>query len=111
MTSRLLPSSEWPRLTGTQLETLVPVLPDGARVLVVEQDGAIRACVALYPLWHLEGLWISDAAATRPLLESIRGETAELPGVVSWAQNPVVGTFLERLGAEVMPGQHFAWKP
>lgn len=111
MTSRLLPKDEWGRLVGTQLETVVPILPDGAQVLVVEKDTEILACVALYPLWHLEGIEIKQPAATRLLLESIRTQTATLPAVLSWAQNPVVGDFLTRLGAEVLPGQHFAWKP
>ena len=111
MTTRVLPPEEWNRLTGTQLETVVPILPSEAQVLVVESGDAIVACVALYPMWHLEGLWIGQMAATRPLLESIRAHTQTLPAVVSWAQNPVVGNFLTRLGAELLPGQHFAWKP
>jgi hypothetical protein len=112
MTSRLLPRSEWHRLTGTQLETVVPVLRrERGRVLVVESDGAIVGCVALFRLWHLEGLEIQQKSATRALLGAIKAQTAQMPAVLSWAQNPIVGKFLERLGAEVLPGQHFAWKP
>ena len=111
MTSRLLPKDEWGRLVGTQLETVVPVLPEGAQVLVVEDDGAIVACCALYPLWHLEGLWIDAKAATRPLLDLICTQTVDLTGVVCWAQNPAIEPWLERLGAEWMPGKHYAWKP
>ena len=111
MTSRLLPREEWARLAGTQLETVVPILPEGAKVMVIEKDAEILACVALYPLWHLEGLQIMAPAATRPLLEMIKVQTADLSGVLSWAQEPLVGEFLTRLGAEVLPGQHFAWKP
>jgi N-acetylglutamate synthase-like GNAT family acetyltransferase len=112
MTARLLPRSEWSRLRGTQLETVVPVLRrERGRVLVVEQDGEIVGCVALYRLWHLEGLEIRQKSATRALLGAIKAHTAPIPGVLSWAQNPVVGEFLERLGAEVLPGQHYAWKP
>lgn len=111
MTARVLPKAEWSRLEGTQLETVVPILPDGATVMVVESDGAIVGCAALYPLWHVEGLELRVPTAARPLLELIRAQTAALPAVVSWAQNPIVGEFLTRLGGEVMPGQHFAWKP
>lgn len=113
MTSRLLPREEWAKLTGTQLETVVPVLEqlEGAKVMVVEDADRIVACVALYPLWHLEGLWIDKPESTTLLLEAIRTHTAQIPAVVSWAQNPVVGDFLTRLGAELMPGSHFAWKP
>ena len=112
MTARVLPRKEWHRLTGTQLETVVPVLRrERGRVLVVEQDGAIVGCVALYRLWHLEGLEIKRPSSTRALLGAIKAQTAQMPGVVSWAQNPIVGEFLERLGAEVMPGRHYAWKP
>ncbi len=111
MTARLLPPEAWHTLVGTQLETVVPILPIEARVLVVEEGTAVRACVAVYPLWHLEGLQISAPSATRPLLRLIQAQTADLPGVVSWAQAPLVGTFLRRLGAERLPGEHYAWKP
>lgn len=111
MTSRLLPKEEWGRLDGTQLETVVPILPKGAQVMVVEKDAAILACVALYPLWHLEGIEIKNPSATRLLLESIRTQTATLPAVLSWAQHRKAGEFLRRLGAEPLPGEHYAWKP
>jgi hypothetical protein len=111
MTSRLLPKEEWFRLEGTQLETVVPILPEGAQVMVVESEGQIQACVALYPLWHLEGIEIKSPSATRLLLASIRTQTATLPAVLSWAQHAKVGEFLRRLGAEPLPGEHFAWKP
>jgi N-acetylglutamate synthase-like GNAT family acetyltransferase len=112
MTARILPRKEWHRLTGTQLETVVPVLRrERGRVLVVERDGEIVGCVALYRLWHLEGLEIKQPTATRALLGAIKAQTAQIPAVVSWAQNPIVGEFLDRLGAEVMPGRHYAWKP
>lgn len=112
MIGRRLPRSEWHRLAGTQLETVVPVLRrERGRVLVVEREGEIVGCVALFRLWHLEGLEIRQKSATRALLGAIKAQTAQIPAVVSWAQNPIVGEFLERLGADVMPGQHYAWKP
>lgn len=113
MTSRLLPKDEWHRLVGTQLETVVPVLPEGAKVIVVERQEEIVACVALYPLTHLEGIWIAPdhQIAARALRQAIGDHTVALSGVVCWAQNPVIGEWLESLGAEWMPGKHYAWKP
>lgn len=112
MTARVLPRKEWGRLAGTQLETVVPILRrERGRVLVVEHEGEIVGCVALYRLWHLEGLELATPSATRALLGAIKAQTATLPGVVSWAQHPRVSELLERLGAEWMPGRHYAWKP
>lgn len=111
--ARILPVVEYDRLVGTQLETVVPVLPPEGRVLVVEEQGQILACCAVYPLWHIEGLDVRPQTRRSglQLLALIRRVTASLPGVVAWAQNPQVEPLLEKLGAQWLVGKHYAWKP
>jgi hypothetical protein len=53
--TRLLPREEWARLAGTELETVYPVLPQGSHVIVIEDDGRIVGCWAVYPQWHVHG--------------------------------------------------------
>jgi len=104
---------EYDRLVGTQLATVVPILPPEGRVLVVEEQGQIVACCAVYPLWHIEGLDVKPATRRSglQLLALIRRVTASLPGVVAWAENPRVEPLLEKLGAQWLVGKHYAWKP
>ena len=111
--ARILPVEEYGRLVGTQLETVVPILPPEGKVLVVEEQERILACCAVYPLWHLEGLDVKPATRRSglQLLELIRRVTASLPGVVAWAANPSVEPLLEKLGAQCLVGKHYAWKP
>lgn len=111
--ARILPVEEYGRLVGTQLETVVPILPPEGKVLVVEEQERILACCAVYPLWHLEGLDVKPATRRSglQLLELIRRVTASLPGVVAWAQNSRVEPLLEKLGAQWLVGKHYAWKP
>ena len=111
--ARILPVAEYDRLVGTQLETVVPILPPEGRVLVVEEQGQILACCAVYPLWHIEGLDVRPQTRRSglQLLAFIRRVTASLPGVVAWAENPRVEPLLEKLGAQWLVGKHYAWKP
>ena len=111
--ARILPMAEYHRLVGTQLDTVVPILPPEGKVLVVEEQGQILACCAVYPLWHIEGLDVQPQTRRSglQLLALIRRVTASLPGVVAWAQNPRVEPLLEKLGAQWLVGKHYAWKP
>jgi len=111
--ARILPVEEYGRLVGTQLETVVPILPPEGKVLVVEEQERILACCAVYPLWHLEGLDVKPATRRSglQLLALIRRVTSSLPGVVAWAANPSVEPLLEKLGAQWLVGKHYAWKP
>ena len=66
MTSRLLPPEEWSRLAGTDLETVWPLLPPTAHIVVVEDEGQIVACWSLFPVWHVEGLWTAPTHRAQP---------------------------------------------
>lgn len=90
MTTRLLPRAEYHRLAGTLLESAVAVLPAESVVVAVEDDGQLVACGALYPVWHLDGVWIAPAyrqrvSVGRRLLRGLRGalQTLHVPEV--WA--------------------------
>lgn len=62
MTTRVLPPDEWPRLAGTDLETVWPNLdPHHACVVVVEQDQEIVACVSVLRQVVLECLWVAPS--------------------------------------------------
>lgn len=59
MTTRLLPSAEWPRLAGTLLDPAWQGFNLNDRVVVTENAaGEIVGCFALMQVWHLEGAWI-----------------------------------------------------
>jgi len=121
MTTRVLPPAEWPRLLGTELETVVPVLPEDAEVLVVEHDGAIVGCWALYPLLHVEGVWVAPehrgrGGVFRRLLTGMRtlvhghGREVVQTGALWGDEGAVVATMLQKLGAVELVGRHFAWR-
>jgi len=118
LTARDLPPAEWPRLAGTELGGLWPLLrPEQARILAVEDaDGALVGCWALFPAWHLEGCWVAPQARRkggvfRLLLRTMARWIADagLAGVMTAAIDEPVAQYLTRLGARPMPGTHFLW--
>lgn len=115
MTTRHLPRAEWGKLAGTELETIAPVLPEGAHVVVVEDGDQIVGCWAVYPQWHVEGLWTAPAYRKDPRVgrRLIVGmtQTAVAVGarsVQTAAVDPAVAGMLEKLGAAELPGRHFS---
>lgn len=90
MTSRVLPPSEWPRLSGTLLERVWPSLdPATSRVVVVEQGGVIVGTAALFQEWHFEGAWIAperraDVSVGRHLLRAARHVVGEVGATEVW---------------------------
>lgn len=116
MTTRLLEPSEWPRLAGTELETVWPHLdPLQAHIVVVEADGAIVGCWAAFRQIHVEGVWIAEAhrgkaGVARRLLAGMR-RTARAMGarsVATAALTDDVRGILDGLGATKLPGDHYA---
>ena len=115
MITRILPRVEWPRLAGTECEALWPVLPEDARIVVVEDDGAIVACWAVYPLVHVEGLWIAPTHRKRPgvglrlLRAAVRvAHRMGAKAVQTAALDNQVVAFARRLGAVELRGRHFS---
>ena len=115
MTSRILPREEWPRLAGTEAETVWPHLnPEGARVIVVEQGGEIVGCWVQMLVMHAECLWIhpshrGKAAIGRRLLRAMGVLARELGVKCIWtaADKPEVRRMLAHVGAEHVPGEHY----
>lgn len=116
MTTRILPPDEWPKLAGTELEAIWPVLDrERARVIVVEHDGAIVGVWAGFPLWHAEGVYVAPAhrgrAAVARLLLSGMTALAQAEGyhsVVTASVQPAIDSLLERHGAVHLDGRHYA---
>lgn len=115
LTTRLLPSSEWGRLAGTDLAEMSRHLnPETAGIVVVEAGGAILGAVALFPALHAEGLWIAPAhrgktAVARRLwtglLAAVRMRGAR--GIVAASMSDGMDRVLARLGATALPGTHY----
>ena len=91
MTSRTLPQEEWPRLAGTEVEHVWPLLnPANARILVVEDDaGQIVGTWVLMRVVHVECLWIhpnhrGKTAVGRCLLAAMR------PAARAWGYSTVI---------------------
>lgn len=120
MTSRLLPPEEWPRLAGTLLERSWPQFdPAMTRVVVVEDGEAIVGCVAMFPVWHVEGAWISPAYRTHVavLRRGLRALRHLLTGlgvreVLAMATSGGGRRLCERFGSALrLDCEHFAITP
>lgn len=116
MTSRLLPREEWKRLTGTELETILPFLDadQDAHVIVVEENDAVVGCWALVRIWHAEGLWIAanhrgKGSVARHLLRMLRrvGAALGVPGVMTASVSDDVTHMLKTYAAHQVPGTHW----
>lgn len=105
----MLPPEEWSRLVGTDLAD-VPLTPHTC-VVVVEDGARIVGCWAFVLCLHGENLWIADdhrkkGAVARRLLAGAAtvatdtGVRAVCVGVV----DPLVATFVNRLGGVVLDG-------
>lgn len=114
MTTRILPHDEWHRLEGCGMDTLWARLPDTTRVVVVEQDGAIIACVTGMLVLHAEGLWIApahrrSAGLWRRLMRAFWGVADEFGTQGAWASEVTeeMQDILTRLNGTPVPGSHF----
>jgi hypothetical protein len=116
MTCRLLPPEEWPRLVGTEAETVWPMLdPSSARVLVVEDGDRIVGCWILAPYWHAECVWIAperrgQSSVARRLWGFMRQTVIDLGGrgFITAALTDEVKALIQHLGGIPMPGTHYA---
>jgi hypothetical protein len=114
--SRLLDRAEWAeKLVGTELELVHPHLPPGAQVVGVEDGDTLVACWALFPIVHVEGVYIKpeyrgNPRVVRRLIHGMQ-QTAQLMGakaVCTAAIEDHVADFALRLGAVELPGRHFS---
>lgn len=115
MTSRILPPAEWPKLVGTEAETLWPHLdPENSRVLVVEHDGRIVGTWTVLRLVHVECVWIDPdyrgafgvvKRLLRGMREVARGWGART--VLTAALTDPVRSLIASLGGSMLPGDHY----
>ena len=113
--TRILPPAEWPRLAGTEAETIWPMLnPATAQVLVVEREQAILGCWILAPVLHAECLWIAPecrktGGVARRLWAAMRRAVlaSDSRTVATTAVSDDVRALLAHIGATQLPGDHF----
>lgn len=120
MRARLLLRSEWARLEGTELAAVVAAAGDGddLRIVVVEDDaGALVGAWALFPVWHVEGLWVAAehrgrGAVARRLLDGMRHlwRMVGARAVVTASCSEDVTQLLKHVGASALPGTHYVLK-
>lgn len=117
MTARILPRDEYSKLAGTELETVWPLLPETAVVIVVEHDAQIVGTWALFPLTHVEGCWIAPehrgkAVVAGHLVRTMRAVARSMGAraVVTASTSIDVSSLLAKLGAVQLPGEHFSLK-
>lgn len=114
MVTRDLPRAEWPRLAGTEVETIWPHLPESAHVLVVEDAGNIVGTWLISPVFHVECVWIAEAhrkqaSVARRLLVGMKRLAASLGTrrVMTAAVSDDVRRILASLQATPVPGDHY----
>lgn len=115
MIARELPRQEWPRLEGTEAETLWPHLnPENTRVLVVEDEGRIVGTWLMLRVVHAECMWIApdyrgSFGVAKRLLKGMRDTATEwgVPNVVTGSVDPHVTDLIRRLGGYPMPCESF----
>lgn len=114
MTTRILPQHEWPKLMGTEAESVWPHLdPMKSHVVVVEDDGQIIACHVLMQVLHAECLWVHPdhrkPAVTRVLWNMVQ-RTAQRLGaksIATAANDERVKRLLAYVGATKLEGEHY----
>jgi len=115
VTARILPRTEYARLADTYLSALRDVIPDEARVVVVEDDdGRIVASWMAFRVVHLEGCSVAEdqrgnPAVLRRLLGMMHRALGELGAVrvMTAADSDHVASLLFKLGAVPLPVEHF----
>ncbi len=115
MTTRILERDEWPRLAGTEAETVWPHFSDQTRVVVVEHEGQIIGCHALVAVLHAECLWIhpehrKKTSAARRLWSAVKTEARETFGarwLMTGAVSDDVRGLLAHVGAVKVEMDHY----
>ena len=115
MTTRILPPDEWPKLAGTEAETLWPHLdPANSRVLVVEDGGRIVGTWTAIRVMHLECVWIAPEyrgafGVVKRLLRGVHEIAASWGArtAATSAMTDQVRALIASLGGQPLPGEHY----
>jgi hypothetical protein len=113
--ARILPPEEWPRLAGTEAETVWPRLnPENTQILVVEEDGRVVACWAFLRVVHAECLWVAPThrgafSVARRLLRGLREIAAGwgVEKVITGSVSPQVTGLIRQVGGVPLPCESF----
>jgi hypothetical protein len=118
MTTRVLDRAEWAdALSETDLALALPFFPEGVRVIVCEQAGAIVGHIALVPMWHIEGVYVDPAhrgggRVFAALVTAMHAEARALAQrtVFPAAADDRMAQMVTQLGAVEIPARWFALK-
>lgn len=116
MTARILPKEEWPKLRGTEAESVWPFLNhERASVVVVEHDGMIVGCQVLMYVLHAECLWIAPefrgkSSVGRRLWEAVQraARSTGATALITGACDETVRGLLAHVGASKIPGEQYS---
>ena len=115
MTSRVLPPEEWPKLVGTEADTLWPHLdPDNTQVIVVEDGDRIVGTWTAVRLVHAECVWVDpdyrgSFGVVKRLLRGMQRAARQWGArtVLTGSLTDQVSAFITSLGGQALPGEHF----
>jgi len=115
MTTRVLPPSEYPRLAGTEAETIWPLLTAVGCVVVVEDGDQIVGCHVLQPVLHAECLWIHPdhrkrSSAARRLWQAVQAtirERFKASSFATMACSDDIRALLAHVDAVRVPGEAY----
>jgi hypothetical protein len=108
--------AEWPRLVGTELETVWPHFNPSSTIISAVEDElhAIIGCWAFVLVPHAEGLYIAPEhrgkGAVAKLLKSSMKQIAKSYGsktIYTSSCDPNVARLLTHLRALKLPGDHY----
>lgn len=115
MRARVLPVEEWPRLAGTDAETVWPMLdPQRTAIVVVEDQGVIVAHHILLFVLHAEALWVhpdyrGTTTAAGRLWQAVKRAVAGCGsrGFVTASMSAQVEALIAHVGGVEVPGKQF----
>jgi len=115
MELRVLPKEEYDKLKETELGVVKEILPEGTRIIVVEEEEKLIGCWALIPMVHAEGIWVDPshrgrAGIARMLINGMCENVREMGAKAVWtaALDEKVEALIKRVGGVPIPGNHFA---
>ena len=102
------------RVRDTELAGVLPLLPTGTRVILIEDDDQVVGTWAMPRYCHVECLWIhpahrAGAAIGRRLLLAMRAEAHRTGDrvVLTAALSDQVAALCLAFGGAELPGRHF----
>jgi hypothetical protein len=113
MMARVLPQSEWSRVSGGDLpEIMKRVLPRDMEVIVIEDGDSIVAHMLVMRLTHLEGVWIKpgyEHSANRLLRHTVQSARKwNDRWVVAGANDDTMRDIMSRMGGRKIEAEFYS---